>query len=198
MIYPRLILGLAALLTSSLRAEEPAACCAEEPAAQPIAARSLYHLEATFTNDRGETVTLADFRGRPVVLTMFFASCSYACPLLVSDMTRIQDALPAEVRDKVMFVLVSFDAERDTPAALAKYRAERSIGPQWQLLHADADTVSELAALLGVKYRKEADGMFGHSNLITVLNPEGEIAHQRGGLQGGLEETAQALTTLAR
>jgi len=35
--------------------------------------------------------------------------------------------------------------------------------------------------------------MFSHSNLITVLNAEGEVVHQRTGLKGGLDEAAQAV-----
>lgn len=196
MIHPRTLLCLAGLLAGSVHGEERA-CCAEAPAAvAPLSALSLYQLDAAFTNDRNESVTLADFRGRPVLLTMFFASCGYACPLLVGDMTRIRESLPAGIRDQVAFVLVTFDTERDTPASLAKYREDRALSEQWHLLHGDSDAVSELAALLGVKYRREANGMFSHSNLITVLNREGEIAHQRNGLQGGLEETAAAVAQI--
>ncbi|MFO1488486.1 MAG: hypothetical protein U1F65_08410 [Verrucomicrobiota bacterium] len=42
--------------------------------------------------------------------------------------------------------------------------------------------VRELAALLGVNFRKDANGQFAHSNLITVLNAEGEIIFQQPGL----------------
>ena len=35
--------------------------------------------------------------------------------------------------------------------------------------------------------------MFEHSNLITVLNPEGEVIHQRAGLEGGLAAASQAV-----
>ena len=56
----------------------------------------------------------------------------------------------------------------------------------------------ELAALLGVKYKQEADGAFSHSNLITILNPQGEIVHQRTGLQSGLDEAAAAVAAAAR
>jgi protein SCO1/2 len=52
--------------------------------------------------------------------------------------------------------------------------------------------------LLGVKYRREASGDYSHSNLITVLNREGEIAHQREGLRGEIAPTAQAITLAAR
>lgn len=197
MIRSRILLALAGLLAISVNAEEHACCAGTATVSEPLTALSLYQLDATFTNDRNETVSLADFRGKPVVLAMFFASCGYACPMLVGDMTRIRESLPSEIRDDVALILVSFDTERDTPTALAKYRAERALAAQWHLLHGDRNGVSELAALLGVKYRKEANGMFAHSNLITALNREGEIAHQRNGLQGGLEETAQIVAASA-
>lgn len=177
-------------------AAEPA-CCASLDAAAPLSPHSLYQLEAGFTGDDGKPVTLAAFRGRPVLLTMFFASCGYACPLTISDLTRIRDMLPVDVRNQVAIVMVSFDVERDTPAALHTFRNERQLDAQWHLLHGDSDAVSELAALLGVKYKQEADGMFSHSNLVTVLNPEGEIAHQRAGLKGGLEQAAEAVIKVA-
>ncbi len=194
---------------STLLQEKPAkttdACCAEKPAAPakdaccaPMATaafskQSLYQLDASFTDDSGRPVTLGELRGRPVVLNMFFASCGYACPLTVTDMQAIRDRLPAEVRAQARFVLVSFDVARDTPAALNQYRAQRGLDASWTLLHGDDSAVRELAALLGVKYKQEAGGMFSHSNIVTVLNPEGEIAHQRIGLKGGLEAAAQAL-----
>jgi protein SCO1/2 len=173
------------------------ACCAAMAAA-PFSKESIYQLDAKFTDDSGRAFTLGELRGRPVVLDMFFASCGYACPLLVTDMQSIRAKLPAEIRDRVAFVLVSFDVARDTPAALAQYRAQRSLDGQWTLLHGDDDAVRELAALLGVKYKQDADGMFSHSNLLTILNPQGEITHQRTGLKGGLDEAAAALALVVK
>jgi protein SCO1/2 len=180
------------------------ACCEECAAGDPpapaaaLSAKSLYQVDATWTNDRGETTTLSVLRGRPVVLAMFFASCEYACPVLVSDMQRLRQQLPAEVRDRAQFVLVSFDSARDTPAALKAYRARAGLDDGWTLLHGDAADVQELAMLLGVKYKQDTRGQFSHSNLITVLNPAGEIAFQRAGLMGDVSETAKAVTVAAR
>ncbi|MBL9186774.1 MAG: SCO family protein [Opitutaceae bacterium] len=168
-------------------------CCKEAPPAGPISARSIYQLDAKFCADTGQCLPLATLRGRPVVLAMFFASCGYACPRLVQDMQAIRGRLPAEFRDKIALVLVSFDPERDTPAALADYRRQRALDGAWSLLHGDKDAVGELAALLGVKFRREPSGSFAHSNLLTILNPEGEIVHRREGLEGGLAEAAQAV-----
>jgi protein SCO1/2 len=209
LLLPVIFLSAAgfALAAEPLAQPAPAPACAHcaataataTPAGAPAFSReSIYQLDAHFTDDSGRVVTLGELRGRPVVLNMFFASCGYACPLQVSDMQALRAQLPAGVRERTAFVLVSFDVTRDTPAALATYRTQRSLDGQWTLLHGNDDAVRELAALLGVKYKQETDGMFSHSNVLTVLNPQGEIVHQRTGLKGGLEDAAAALVAAAK
>jgi len=195
---------LAALFLASLAraadAPVPAAkdaCCATLDASS-FSKKSIYQLDARFTDDTGRTFTLGELRGRPVVIDMFFASCGYACPLLVTNMQAIRGQLPPTVRERAVFVLVSFDVARDTPAALARYRSQRQLDGQWVLLHGDDAAVRELAALLGVKYKQDTDGAFSHSNILTILNPQGEIVHQRMGLQGGLEAATAALVAAAK
>ncbi len=170
----------------------------QELAGAGFRAGSLYQLEATYTGDDGRPVSLGQLRGRPVVLAMFFASCTYACPMIVADMTRIRDGLPADLRDRAALVLVSFDSKRDTPEALNRYRKDRQLNAQWTLIRGDDGAVRELAALLGVKFKQEADGQFAHSNIISILNAEGEVVHQRAGLKGGLEDAVLALAKVAR
>ncbi len=179
---------------------EPApkpACCPAAPAlteaALPFTAESLYQLDVTFTDDTGKAFTLGELRGRPVALNLFFASCGYACPLTVTDLLAVQASLPADARERAVFVLVTFDTERDTTAVLAQYRQQRQLDGNWVILRGTDDAVRELAALVGVKFKREADGSFAHSNVVTILNAQGEIVHQRLGLRGGLEETAAAL-----
>ena len=176
---------------------EEKSCCDPLPAGAPLSARSLYQLDATWTNDAGEPVKLASLRRQPVVVAMFFASCEYACPVLVSDLQRLRAALPKAVREQTRFVLVSFDTVRDTTAVLAAYRAKRSLDAGWMLLRGDATDVQDLAMLLGVNYKQDARGQFAHSNLITVLNPAGEIAHQHAGLHGDISEAAKAVVAVA-
>lgn len=167
--------------------------CCSEFAGTSYTKESVYQLDGRFTDDSGRPFTLGALRGHPVALDMFFASCGYACPLTVADLLSVQKRLPAGLAGRTLFVLVSFDTARDTPKALADYRAQHQLGANWILLHGDGDSIRELAALLGVKYKQEADGSFSHSNLVTILNSQGEIIHQRVGLQGGLAETVQAL-----
>jgi len=128
---------------------------------------------------------------------MFFASCQYACPVLVNDLKRIEAALKPDQRARVGFTLVTIDPRRDTPAVLAEYRKARVLPTEtWTLLHGESDDIRELAALLGVKYKEEANGQFAHSNLITVLNREGEIVHQLVGLGQDIEGTVRVIGRL--
>jgi protein SCO1/2 len=176
---------------------EKPSCCAAEESVAPLSARSLYQHDAVWTSDGAEPFALATLRGRPVVLTMFFASCGYACPVLVSDMQRLRELLPAEVRAEAKFVLVSFDTERDTPEALREFRERSGLDEAWVLLRGDEDAVQELAMLLGIKFKRDANGQFSHSNLLTILDGEGEIAHRRNGLMGDVSEAARAVVVAA-
>lgn len=188
-------------------AEKPVAaekhdCCKPTEAVSPSASAadftrtSLYQADGAFTDDSGKSFRLASLRGRPVVVNLFFATCGYACPLAVTDLLAVQARLSPTQRKDTVFVIVSFDLQRDTVEALAKYRAARQLDDNWILLRGDDASVRELAALLGVKYKQEADGSFAHSNLFTILNREGEVVHQRIGLQSGIDGAVAALTAL--
>ena len=145
--------------------------------------KSLYQLDSVWNSANGSKLKLGELKGKPQVVTMFFARCELACPVLVHDVKRIEAALPSDLRGKVGFVLVSFDSERDTPEVLRGYRERQELNAaNWTLLQGKADDVLELGALLGIKFKKDAQGQFAHSNVITVLNPAGEIVYQLNGL----------------
>ncbi len=147
------------------------------------ASESLYQLDATWTDAAGKPVKLAAFRGQPVVLAMIYTSCQAVCPLLVSDVQKIERALSKPARAKVRFVLVSFDPARDTPAKLQQYAKARGLpAERWSLLTGDDDAVRDLAAALGMRYRPSGGGDFAHSNLISVLDGRGVVVARQVGL----------------
>lgn len=170
------------LIAGVVGAGEPPCCRAPLPAGQPTD-RSLYLLDSTWTSDVGKPVKLSVLRGRPQLVSMFFTHCEYACPILVNDLQKVERQLAPEVREKLDFLLVSFDSPRDTAATLAAFREKKQLTRErWTLLRGEADDVRELAALLGVNYAPDSRGQFAHSNLITLLNSEGEIVFQQVGL----------------
>ena len=125
---------------------------------------------------------------------MVYTTCESACPIIVSLMQHIEAALPLDLRSQVGFVLVTFDPARDTPAVLSAYGARMGLDPMsWLLLFGHPDDVLELATLLGIKYKSDQGGGFVHSNVITVLNKAGEIAHRHEGLQQDMASTLEAI-----
>jgi protein SCO1 len=166
-----------------VKQEEKNSCCADEVEAGETSEYSIYQLGSDWVNQSGESVKLEDFKGKKVVMTMFFASCTYACPILVEDMKRIDSQIPERERDDYEFVLISIDHERDTPAKLNEFAKMKSLDrDKWTLLTGSEESILELAALIGFKYKKENDGQYSHSNIINILSEEGEIVYQHQGL----------------
>ena len=146
--------------------------------------KSLYLLDSKWTSDVNREIKLGALRGRPQIMAMLFTQCEYACPILVEELKGIERGLPPELLGKVDFLLVSIDSKRDTPAELAAFRGKRQLARErWTLLRGGTDDVRELAALLGVNYTEDSRGQFAHSNVITLLNSDGEIAFQHAGLK---------------
>jgi protein SCO1/2 len=145
---------------------------------------SVYAVTAALRDQLGQPVGLDVFRGHPVLVGMFYGTCKDACPLLIADLHRIEQEIPPPARADVRVLLVSFDPERDTPAALlALARAHHADPARWRFVTArDDDTVRLIAAVLGIKYRRLPDGHFNHSSVITLLDPEGAIAARLEGI----------------
>jgi len=50
---------------------------------------------------------------------------------------------------------------------------------------------------VGMKYKNGARGQFAHFNIITVLNPDGEIVRQQTGLNQNIEEMVAMVQQMA-
>jgi len=165
----------------------------------PLSGSSIYQAASTWTDMDGKPALLRSLRGKPVALAMVYTTCTTACPLIVANLKLIESALSPEVRGSVWFALASFDSERDRPDVLKKFAAARELDPsRWRLFHGDPAAVRELAMLLGIRYKRNAQGDFDHSNVITILDGEGVVRHQQVGLGSNAGESARLLESLAR
>ena len=193
---------LAVLLASacgedSAESAAGAECCEEELAATPLPDTSIYLLESEWQDQNAVVRPLSNSRGTVQIAAMIFTNCSYACPRTLADLRAVDAAIPPAQRDRVHFLLMSFDDERDQPEVLKAYAEREGLDPaRWTLLHGESDAVREVAAVLGISYRKTETGDFAHSNVLTVLDRDGNIAHQERGLGADLAVTAAAVAEL--
>ena len=162
--------------------------------AEGARAPSIYDLEIRLTDQSAVVRSLAAFRGHPVLITMFYGGCPAACPLLTSDLKRIERQLPESVRSNVRVLMVSFDADRDTPAALSRLMTERGMdASRWTLASARDDEARELAGVLDIRYRRLDNGEFFHSSAIVLLDTQGRPRARVEGVGGDMSAIVSAL-----
>ena len=170
-------------------------CMAKEQ--NTLRSDSVYNISTTWNNQNSEPVKLQNFRGKPVVLAMVYTSCRSACPLIASDMQKIEEGLSSTDKDKVQFALFSFDTENDLPHKLKEFAQAHKLDlKRWSLMTAQPSAVRELAAVLGVQYKENASGNFSHSNIITILDADGKIQSQQLGLKQDPKTSIQVVSAL--
>lgn len=196
-------LATGALLAVSAFAENPHAGHDAHANHTPMTAEaithehSLFHLDADWQTQDGRSIRLDQLAGKPTLITMIYGSCTTACPVLVNDARRIDRALPDAIRKNLQVVVVSFDPARDTPERMADYGADYDVDAErWHFLHGAPADIRTLAAMLGVRYRDNGDGTFDHSNLLTLLDPEGRVAERSEGLARPVDPIVEALERL--
>jgi len=139
---------------------------------------SLYQMPLKFTDQSGQLVQLDVFRGYSVVVSMFYATCPYSCPILLDRLKRFEKSL-GDKKEKVRFLLITFDWQNDTPEKLQQVFQKHGLDPaRWKFVRGDEGQTREMAALLGINYRKTQDGGFNHSAIVTFLDKRGMIRSQ--------------------
>jgi len=145
-------------------------------AGKPAPPDSLYQLALPLTDQDGRTADWRGLRGKPRVVSMFYTSCQYICPLIVDSGKAIEHQLSAAERGRIGIVLISMDPARDNPTALRKVFDKRQLDEsRWLLASHPAADVRAVAGLLGIRYRQLADGEFNHGSALILLDAEGRI-----------------------
>lgn len=143
----------------------------------------------------GSDLALADFRGRPLVISLIFTSCSTVCPV-TTDHLRDQVKAARDIigGDGFAVLTFGFDASGDRPAQLAAFaNTHRLTGmPDWYIASADTDTTERLLADLGFSFESAAGG-FDHITQTTILDSDGRVYRQLYGEEYPLQLLVEPL-----
>lgn len=143
---------------------------------QPLPGDSVYQLPVVLIDQDGKGFDWRSRRGEPQVVTMFYTSCPYMCPLIVDAGKAVEKALTPAQRDRLRLLFISMDPGKDTPAALMDQVKKRQLDTaRWTLASPQEQVVSSVAGVLGVRYRKLADGDFNHTGELILLDSDGRI-----------------------
>ncbi len=139
--------------------------------------RKLARLE--FTDSFGRPVKLADYGGRPLLVSLIFTSCDHVCPALTKHLkTAVDAARDAVGQNSFRMVTIGFDTANDTPERMRYFARQQGVNdPEWTFLSASAETMAELADNIGFIYFPTPRG-FDHITQLTIVDREGVIYRQ--------------------
>ncbi len=162
----------------------------------PLPDLSVYNLEGLWKDQRDEDLSLLSLRGRPQVVALIYGGCQGACPRIIGDIKSVEETVKKTHPKGVGYLLVTMDPEVDSIDRLQALAQEYDLGPDWRLLRGTPDQVRELAAVLGVKYRKVSETDFAHSNTVSILDAQGTLVYQKQELGADIHASAAAIEGL--
>jgi protein SCO1 len=170
-----ILLGAMATLVSG-----PAVAAPRREALPTIGAAAPF----TLTAQDERRISLADLRGKVVVLTFVYTTCTDTCPLLTDKLVSLQPRLGADFGRRVFFVAVTVDPERDTPARLKGYGlAHGARFDGWAFVTGASDEIRAVSKRYGVYAKKTARGDVDHTFLTSVIDPQGMLRVQYMGVR---------------
>lgn len=135
--------------------------------------------EYSFIDTNGNPVTLSDYAGKPLLISMIFTSCHHVCPALTRHLnSSVRSARAALGPDSFHVVSIGFDTANDTPERMAEFAVEQGVNdPNWQFLSGTQASVEKLAKNIGFIYFPTPRG-FDHLTQLTIVDPTGVIYEQ--------------------
>lgn len=122
------------------------------------------------TNQNGQTSLFYDdkIKGKIVVISFIFTSCTDICPLTTARMSQVEDRLGSRMGHDVHFLSLTVDPENDTPAKLKSFSDAFGAGPGWQFLTAKPEDMRKINAALGERSKK----LYDHRNEVVIGNDQ--------------------------
>jgi len=163
------------------------ACGPEAPKfmASDVTGTSFGH-DFKLVDHNGTPRTLADYRGKAVVLFFGYTQCPDFCPTTLAELAEAMKRLGSDA-ERVQVLFVTVDPERDTPALLKNYVP--AFDPRFMGLYGDADATARTAKEFKVIYQKRPGQTPGtytmdHSAGTFIFDPNGKLRVYVGYGQG--------------
>lgn len=153
----------------------------------------------TLLDREGRAVRLAQYRGKPLLVSFIYTGCFQVCPLTTRSLQTAVE-LGREVFGTHQFNVVSigFNQPADSPQSLKAFALQHRIAqPNWEFLSPHADSVPELAREFGFSYVATPAG-FDHILQVTLLDAEGRIYRQIYGAELSADSIGAPLQELLR
>ncbi len=152
--------------------------CSEQPPFSGIDITGADYAQGfSLPDHNGRVRTLADFRGKVVVVFFGFTQCPDVCPTSMAELAQVK-ALLGDQGERLQGVFISVDPERDTPEVMRAYMA--NFDPSFLALQVPLAELPNVAKSFKVYYKK-VDGptptsyTMDHSAGSYVYDTQGRV-----------------------
>lgn len=137
-----------------------------------------------FLNQDGSKVKFPELtRGKITLMAMVYTHCPDICPMTTHNMQLIESKLSKDELEKVRFVVITFDPDRDTPDVLKKFAEIRDIDfSRWSFLSGNKQNTKEVMLKFDIKAvpadsSYDADGNLSyyivHTDRLSLIDQNG-------------------------
>ncbi|HEY6411953.1 MAG TPA: SCO family protein [Ktedonobacteraceae bacterium] len=150
----------------------------------------------SLTDQFGKTITLSQFKGKPVILTFLYTHCPDQCPLTAEKLHAVMLNLGSQAQN-VGVIAISTDPKRDTIAAALDFSKAHRMLDYWHYLigtHAQLSPIWSSYAVYAapIPTPNATSGSVSHTTAIYIIDKQGR---ERAFL-GGDATSAQITTDL--
>jgi len=151
--------------------------CAPEPFVGTDVSGAAYARDFRLQDHTGRERTMADFRGKAVVLFFGYTQCPDVCPTTLADAAQAMKTLGRDA-ERVQVLFVTVDPERDTMALLANYVP--AFHPSFIGLRGDEQQTQATTASFRVFHKRQPGSTpetytIDHSAGLLVFDPKGDL-----------------------
>jgi len=160
-----------------------------------------YPWQLELTDSDGQSIKLSDYRGRTLLLSFFYATCGYACPVQTARLAQVQKSLKPDSLAASRFVSVSIHPKRDTPRVIDAFKRPYDIKEaHWQFgTPTDADQLNRLLLQAGVSTKSVAGlDQTDHKMKILLIDPAGKVRQRYVGDKFSIKRVAKEVEALVR
>jgi len=133
----------------------------------------------SFVDANGRSLTIEDFRGKPLILSMVYTSCYQICPMTTRHLAKVvEKARDALGEETFAVAVVGFDTAVDTPDAMQYFANKQGIhNKNWHLLSTSKKDALALSNDTGFLFYPSVSG-FDHLIQASIIDAEGKVYRQ--------------------
>jgi cytochrome oxidase Cu insertion factor (SCO1/SenC/PrrC family) len=160
------ILMAACLLVAC--AFSPSAVVAQEPGVITIGEGRYKIPDIEVVDQNGRKLRLYSdlIKGRVVVVSFFFTTCTLICPAQGRALAKLDEQLEGRLGQEVFFISISRDPKTDTVRSLKRWAKKFSVGPGWTLVTGEEEVIRTLLQ----DFASEGPGAESHSPILFIGN----------------------------